>query len=97
MEHTTPENAKGDHLKTIQKMVERVKKDEEVSLEYMKIFEREQMLINQGIKEGRLAEQQNTERERLRADKECLRANSAEKELKILQEKLAQLEQKNIR
>ena len=50
-------------------MVERVKKDEEVSLEYMKIFEREQMLINQGIKEGRLAEQQNTERERIRADK----------------------------
>lgn len=101
MEHTTPENVKGDHLKTIQKMVERVKKDEEVSLEYMKIFEREQMLINQGrregIKEGRLAEQQNTERERLRADKECLRANSAEKELKILREKLAQLEQRNIR
>lgn len=29
-------------------MVERVKKDEEVSLEYMKIFEREQLLINQG-------------------------------------------------
>ena len=94
MEHTTPENAKGDHLKTIQKMVERVKKDEEVSLEYMKIFEREQMLINQGrregIEEGRLAEQQNTERERIRADK-------AEAELQTLRKKLAQLEQKNIR
>ena len=90
MEHTTPENAQGDHLKTIQKMVERVKKDEEVSLEYMKIFEREQMLINQGIKEGRLAEQQNTERERIRADK-------AEAELQTLRKKLAQLEQKNIR
>ena len=90
MEHTTPENAKGDHLKTIQKMVERVKKDEEVSLEYMKIFEREQMLINQGIKEGRLAEQQNTELERIRADK-------AEAELQTLRKKLAQLEQKNIR
>ena len=75
-------------------MVERVKKDEEVSLEYMKIFEREQMLINQGrregIEEGRLAEQQNTERERIRADK-------AEAELQTLRKKLAQLEQKNIR
>ena len=48
------------------------------------------MLINQGIKEGRLAEQQNTERERIRADK-------AEAELQTLRKKLAQLEQKNIR
>ena len=95
MEHTTPENAKGDHLKTIQKMVEWVKKDEEVSLEYMKIFEREQMLINQGrregMKEGRLAEQANTERERIRAEKESLRADKAEEELKRLKEELEKL------
>ena len=91
MEHTTPENARNDDLKKIQQMVERVKKDSEVSLEYMKIFEREEMLIRQ----GRLEEQENTERERRRAevaekraDTEKERADKAEEELRKLKEQL---------
>ena len=38
------ENAKNDSLKKIHSMVEIVKRDKGVTLEYMKIFEREQML-----------------------------------------------------
>ena len=52
MEHTTEENAVNDNLRNIHKMVNLVKQDEEVSLEYMKIFEREEMLIQQGIHQG---------------------------------------------
>ena len=34
-------------------MVDTVKKDEEVSKEYMKMYEKEQMLLRQGREEGR--------------------------------------------
>lgn len=51
-------------------MVKNVKQDKEVSLVYMKIFEREEMLIEQGRKEGR----QNTELERLKAEITRLKA-----------------------
>ena len=51
MEHTTEENAKNENLRNIHQMVNVVKMDEEVSFEYMKIFEREQMLVKQGIKQ----------------------------------------------
>ena len=64
--------------------------DEEVSLEYMKIFEREQMLVKQGRKE----EQANTERERRRADAEKARADLAEKEAERLRKELADLKQR---
>lgn len=91
MEHTTEENAKNENLRNIHQMVNVVKMDEEVSLEYMKIFEREQMLvkqgIEQGIKQGRKEEQANTERERRRAD-------LAEKEAERLRKELADLKQK---
>ena len=56
MEHTDKTYAINDELKKIQKMVDIVKQDEEVSLEYMKIFEREAMLIDQ----GRDLERENT-------------------------------------
>ena len=65
-------------------MVNLVKQDEEVSLQYMKIFEREEMLIEQGRKE----EQANTELERQRAEKEKARADQLEKELQELKDKL---------
>ena len=64
-------------------MVNLVKQDEEVSLQYMKIFEREEMLIEQGRKE----EQANTELERQRAEKEKARADQLEKELQELKDK----------
>ena len=95
MEHTTEENAKNEILRNIHQMVNVVKMDEEVSFEYMKIFEREQMLvkqgikqgIEQGIKQGRKEEQANTERERRRAD-------LAEKEVERLRKELADLGKK---
>ena len=82
-----------------------VKHDKEVSLNYMKTVEWEEMLIKQGRKE----EQVNTERERLRSDREAERADSAskraeseaaradraEKELMLLKKRLASIEAKN--
>ena len=86
MEHTIAENAKNDVLRDIDKMVRKVKEDGEVSLEYMKIFEREEMLIKQGISQGQEMERRNTEMERQRAD-------AAEQELKRLKEELERLRQ----
>lgn len=72
MEDTREENVKNETLENIHKMVEIVKRDKGVTLEYMKIFEREQMLREQGREwgreEGREEERANTERERQRAD-----------------------------
>ena len=68
MENTTQTNAVNDTLKDIQKMVDIVKRDGEVSLRYMKGFERDTMMYEKGQE----AERQNTEKERQRA-------NSAEK------------------
>ncbi|MGN0251112.1 MAG: Rpn family recombination-promoting nuclease/putative transposase [Oliverpabstia sp.] len=90
MEHTTEENAVTDNLRNINQMVNLVKQDEEVSLQYMKIFEREEMLIQQGIQQGREEERINTEREHQRAEKEKARAEQLEKELQQLKEQLAQ-------
>lgn len=84
-EHTTKENATTDALKRIHRMVEKVKLDEEVSLKYMKILEREEMLIEQGQKIGqeigRRMERENTERERKRADAEAKMRKETEREL----------------
>lgn len=85
MEHTTKENATTDALKRIHRMVEKVKMDEEVSLKYMKILEREEMLIEQGQKIGQQMERENTERERKRADKN-------EQELLEAKKRIQQLE-----
>jgi len=74
MEKSLEENAKNETLRSIHEMVKLVKQDEEVSLEYMKIFEREEMLVNQ----GRNLERENTERERKRAEAAEQRANIAE-------------------
>ena len=68
MENTTQTNAVNDTLKDIKKMVDIVKRDGEVSLSYMKGFERDTIMYEK----GREAERQNTEKERQRA-------NSAEK------------------
>ncbi len=64
IENTTAENAVNPTLQKLHHMVEKVKRDKEVSLDYMKIFEREEMIRE----EGREEEKMNTERERLRAD-----------------------------
>ena len=87
MEHTGPENAVNDTLREIQQMVDTVKTDEEVSLHYMKVYEREEMLIDRGRRE----EQANTERERLRADAEKSRADAAEQEILRLKQELERM------
>lgn len=56
-------NSAGD-LKDIQKMVEIVKRDGEVSRSYMKGFERDTIMFEKGQE----AERKNTEKERHRAD-----------------------------
>ena len=87
MEHTTETNARNADLKEIQEMVKTVKKDEEVSIGYMKVFEREEMLINQGRREESI----NTERERKRANEAESRANEAEEEVRRLKEEIQKL------
>lgn len=76
MEHTKEENAVNDSLKSLNKMIDVVKHDKEVSLNYMKAFERDQMLI----KQGRELERINTERERLRAESAIKQAEFATKQ-----------------
>lgn len=61
-----------------------MKQDGEVSLGYMKIFEREEMLIKQGMEQGRKEEKVNTERERQRAE-------LAEKEILRLKEEIERM------
>ena len=91
MENTTEENAINDSLKRIHQMVMLVKRDKEVKLSFMKIFEREEMLIKQGQEQGQLLEQANTERERLRADFERERANCAEQRVAHAEQEIKRL------
>ena len=51
-EDTTKKNACNDDLEELHKMVSQVRVDEEVELAYMKIFEREEMIREQGRTEG---------------------------------------------
>jgi predicted transposase/invertase (TIGR01784 family) len=53
MEETTKDNACNKMLEGIHEMVMKVKQDSEVTLEYMKIFEREKMLYDDGKEDGR--------------------------------------------
>lgn len=56
----------------------------QVSVKYMKQFERDNMMRA----EGREEERKNTEREHARAERECARANALEAELKRLKSKM---------
>ncbi|MCD8013033.1 MAG: Rpn family recombination-promoting nuclease/putative transposase [Lachnospiraceae bacterium] len=76
MEDTTESNAVNSSLRKIHRMVEKVKRDKEVSLDYMKIFEREEMIRE----EGREEEMANTDRERRRAEEAEKAASAAMRE-----------------
>lgn len=56
LEDSREENAKDADLMAIHQMVQKVKHDREVSLEYMKIFERERMIREDGYTSGKEAE-----------------------------------------
>ena len=60
MENTNQKNAVNEELKDIQRMVDVVKRDGEVSLQYMKSFEHDKIMYEQ----GRQAERINTEKEK---------------------------------
>ncbi len=68
MEDSTAANAVNPSLRKLHRMVETVKLDKEVSLDYMKIFEHEEMIRKEGREEGRREQMAYTERERLRAE-----------------------------
>ena len=53
LEETHIENEESEWLREIHRMVEVVRHDEEVSLEYMKVYEREKMIREQGEKSGK--------------------------------------------
>lgn len=80
MENTTRENAVTEELEDIQKMVDAVKEDAEVTVAYMKGFERDQMFLEEGKRQGeelgRRLEQENTLKEKNRADTEKNRADT---------------------
>lgn len=88
MENTTQTNAVNDTLKDIQKMVDIVKRDGEVSLVYMKGFERDTIMYEKGQE----AERKNTERERQRADSAEKEKIKAQKETAEALKRVAELE-----
>ena len=95
MENTDQNNAVNDELKSIQRMVDAVKRDGEVSLRYMKSFEHDQLMYERGIEQGRLAEIKNTERERQNTEKEKLRADMAQSRIKELEAELRKYKEKS--
>ena len=99
MENTTRENAVSEELEAIQEMVDVVKKDAEVTVAYMKGFERDQMFLEEGKELGRKLEQENTLREKNRADteknraeEEKRRADAAVEEIEKLRRQLEELQ-----
>ena len=99
MENTTRENAVTEELEDIQEMVDVVKEDAEVTVAYMKGFERDQMFLEEGKELGRRLEQENTLREKNRADteknraeEERRRADAAVKEVEKLKRQLEGLQ-----
>lgn len=87
IENTDQSNAVNEDLKDIQKMVNVVKRDGEVSLRYMKSFEHDQLMYEEGREAGRLSEMKNTEREKSRANIAQIRIRELEAELRKYKEK----------
>ena len=99
MENTPRENAVSEELEAIQEMVDVVKEDAEVTVAYMKGFERDQMFLEEGKELGRKLEQENTLREKNRADteknraeEEKRRADAAVEEIEKLRRQLEELQ-----
>ena len=89
MEDTKEKNAVNASLQKIQKMVEKVKEDKGVLLEYMKVWEREQMIREEGMEAGIAAGKAEQEKE---TEKERQRAEKAEQEVAELRRKLEELQ-----
>ena len=103
IENTTRENAVSEELEAIQEMVDVVKEDAEVTVAYMKGFERDQMFLEEGKELGRKLEQENTLREKNRADteknraeEEKRRADAAVEEIEKLRRQLEELQKQQV-
>lgn len=95
MENTTRENAVSEELEAIQEMVDVVKEDAEVTVAYMKGFERDQMFLEEGKKQERentLKEKQRADEEQKRADMEQQRADAAAEEIAKLRKQLEEMQ-----
>ena len=95
MENTTRENAVTEELEDIQEMVDAVKEDAEVTVAYMKGFERDQMFLEEGKKQERentLKEKQRADEEQKRADMEQQRADAAAEEIAKLRKQLEEMQ-----
>ena len=91
-EDTKEANASNENLKEIQSMVETVKRDKEVSIGYMKTFEKEALLLDQGREEGRREGRAEGRREeRMNTERERRRAEALAEELRLLREELERL------
>lgn len=91
-EDTKEANASNGDLKEIQSMVETVKRDKEVSIGYMKTFEKEALLLDQGREEGRREGRAEGRREeRVNTERERRRAEALAEELRLLREELERL------
>lgn len=84
LEDTTAERAENEQLKQLHQLVEHVRKDKEVSAEYMLWSERERMWEEAGYERGRAEERKRTEAEHQRAE-------TALKEIEVLRKELEQL------
>lgn len=81
-EQTTADNACNRDLAELHEMVSRVRTDEEVELEYMKIFEREAMIREEGREEGQ------TEGSMLRLIQQIIKKAAKGKSLDLIAEEL---------
>ena len=82
-------------LEAIQEMVDVVKEDAEVTVAYMKGFERDQMFLEEGKKrerENTLKEKQRADEEQKRADMEQQRADAAAEEIAKLRKQLEEMQ-----
>ena len=94
MENTTRENAGSEELEAIQEMGDVVKEEAEVTVAYMKGFERDQMFLEEGKKQERentLKEKQRADEEQKRADEEQKRADMEQQRADAAAEEIAKL------
>lgn len=89
MEDTCEENAVNPSLKRIHQMVGQVKEDREVALEYMKSWEKERLIRQEGLEQGRAEERRETEKQRLRAEEAGQRAEEEKQRAEEEQQRAA--------
>ena len=87
---STKDNVTDDVTGKLNEIVHKIKGKKDVGIRYMKSWEREKELRDEGREEGREEERANTERERKRADTAENRASIAEARVKELEALLKQ-------